>query len=104
MIECAVHLADLPCRSASVRLSLEHTIADTDFLADRDSDKFNLGVTESERRRHLFLELYVYDSWMALTLGRPPSIQSAHFDIKPPRFDPMAPDAVATACAHTKTR
>jgi hypothetical protein len=79
-------------------------MVETDFFADRDSDKFNLGVTESERRRHLFLELYVYDSWMALTLGRPPSIQSAHFDIKPPRFDPMAPDAVATACAHTKTR
>jgi hypothetical protein len=66
---------------------------------DRDSGKFHLDPVETERRRHLFMEIYVYDSWMALTLGRPPSIASAHYDIKPePAGADEDKDDPSTAC------
>ncbi|KAI0953849.1 hypothetical protein AcV7_007263 [Taiwanofungus camphoratus] len=46
----------------------------------RDSGKWNLNPEETFRRRTLFYELFVYDSWQSLTFGRPPSLSTAFID------------------------
>ncbi|KAI5122510.1 hypothetical protein M0805_001418 [Coniferiporia weirii] len=48
----------------------------------RDSTRWNLSPEETKRRRELFWEVYVYDSWQSLTYGRPPSLAMAHIDCK----------------------
>ncbi|KAF7317961.1 Fungal-trans domain-containing protein [Mycena kentingensis (nom. inval.)] len=50
----------------------------------RDSGRFKVDSLETQRRRELFWELYVYDSWGAWTLGRPTSFTLAHVDCKLP--------------------
>ncbi|KAF7309613.1 Fungal-trans domain-containing protein [Mycena indigotica] len=50
----------------------------------RDSGRWKVDVVETQRRRELFWELYVYDSWGAWTLGRPTSFTLAHVDCKMP--------------------
>ncbi|KAH8116339.1 hypothetical protein DFH11DRAFT_1506188 [Phellopilus nigrolimitatus] len=48
----------------------------------RDSTRWHLSPEETKRRRELFWEIYVYDSWQSLTYGRPPSLAMAHIDCK----------------------
>ncbi|KLO13295.1 hypothetical protein SCHPADRAFT_904359 [Schizopora paradoxa] len=48
----------------------------------RDSSRWKLGPEETQKRRALFWEIYVYDSWQSLTYGRPPSLSTAHIDCK----------------------
>ncbi|THH09731.1 hypothetical protein EW145_g1797 [Phellinidium pouzarii] len=70
----------------------------------RDSTRWNLSPEETKKRRELFWEIYVYDSWQvhtvlcrlpfiafnadispnyqSLTYGRPPSLAMAHIDCK----------------------
>ncbi|KJA15804.1 hypothetical protein HYPSUDRAFT_58593 [Hypholoma sublateritium FD-334 SS-4] len=50
----------------------------------RDKPQLKILPEEDEKRRALFRELMDMDCRMALSLGRPPSIQPAHVDIKPP--------------------
>ncbi|KAJ7050553.1 fungal-specific transcription factor domain-containing protein [Mycena amicta] len=50
----------------------------------RDSGRWKVDPVETQRRRELFWELYVYDSWGAWTLGRPTSFTLAHVDCKMP--------------------
>ncbi|KAI6001034.1 fungal-specific transcription factor domain-containing protein [Pisolithus orientalis] len=50
----------------------------------RDPSKWLTDAREILRRRTLFWELYTYDSWQCITLGRPPSFNLAHIDCKLP--------------------
>ncbi|KAF8182616.1 hypothetical protein BJ912DRAFT_928505 [Pholiota molesta] len=50
----------------------------------RDKPQLKTIPEEHEKRRSVFWELLNMDCRMALSLGRPPSIQLAHVDIKPP--------------------
>ncbi|KAI6044218.1 fungal-specific transcription factor domain-containing protein [Pisolithus marmoratus] len=50
----------------------------------RDPSKWLTDSREILRRRTLFWELYTYDSWQCITLGRPPSFSLAHIDCKLP--------------------
>nr|GAT44715.1 predicted protein [Mycena chlorophos] len=50
----------------------------------RDSGRWKVDPVETQRRRELFWELYVYDSWGAWTMGRPTSFTLAHVDCKMP--------------------
>lgn len=43
---------------------------------------------ETQRRRELLWELFVYDSWQALTFGRPPAFTIAQVDCKAPHPHP----------------
>lgn len=43
---------------------------------------------ETQRRRELLWELFVYDSWQALTFGRPPAFTIAQVDCKAPHPQP----------------
>ncbi|KAH9993678.1 hypothetical protein BJV74DRAFT_770718 [Russula compacta] len=66
---------------------------------NRDTSRWKLDASETERRREVFWELYVYDSWQAskyycLTFGRPPAFTTAHVDCKMPfRGEPAIDDA-----------
>jgi Fungal specific transcription factor domain len=77
------------------------------YFTDRDTGRWKLDLNETERRREVFWELYVYDSWQAsmylrasisinvhfiqcLTFGRPPAFTTAHVDCKMP-FQGEAP-------------
>ncbi|KAF8074745.1 hypothetical protein FPV67DRAFT_1408589 [Lyophyllum atratum] len=51
---------------------------------NRDSGKWNLDPSETQKRRELFYELLTYDSWQSLTFGRPPSLSTLHVDTKLP--------------------
>ncbi|KAI0272646.1 fungal-specific transcription factor domain-containing protein [Gloeopeniophorella convolvens] len=51
----------------------------------RDSGRWGLGPEETFRRRSLFWEIYVYDSWQSLTYGRPPSFSVLHIDTQLPQ-------------------
>ncbi|TDL23723.1 hypothetical protein BD410DRAFT_786992 [Rickenella mellea] len=48
----------------------------------RDSARWNLDSEETQKRRSLLWETFVYDSWQSLTFGRPPSFSMAHIDSK----------------------
>ena len=62
--------------------------------ADRDTGRWKLDPSETQRRREIFWELYVYDSWQCLTFGRPPAFTTAHVDCKMPFQDePSIDDA-----------
>jgi hypothetical protein len=50
----------------------------------RDAPRMKCIPEEHEKRRSVFWELLNLDCRMSLSLGRPPSIQLAHVDIKPP--------------------
>ncbi|PFH45913.1 hypothetical protein AMATHDRAFT_70926 [Amanita thiersii Skay4041] len=50
----------------------------------RDSGRWKVDPTETQRRRELFWELFTYDSWQCLTFGRPPSFALPHVDCKMP--------------------
>lgn len=51
----------------------------------RDSGRWKgIDPAETQRRRELFWELFVYDSWQCLTFGRPPSFALPHVDCKLP--------------------
>ncbi|KAI0321021.1 fungal-specific transcription factor domain-containing protein [Amylostereum chailletii] len=50
----------------------------------RDSSRWKVDAPEAQRRRELFWELYVYDSWQCLSFGRPPSFTMAQVDCKMP--------------------
>ena len=81
------------------------------YPADRDTGRWKLDLTETQRRREVFWELYVYDSWQAsmhlrtlistnvhfiqcLTFGRPPAFTTAHVDCKMPfQGEPPGEDA-----------
>jgi hypothetical protein len=81
------------------------------YPADRDTGRWKLDLNETQRRREVFWELYVYDSWQAsmqlgasisinvhfiqcLTFGRPPAFTTAHVDCKMPfQGEPSGEDA-----------
>ncbi|KAG6889960.1 hypothetical protein C0992_003440 [Termitomyces sp. T32_za158] len=50
----------------------------------RDSAAWNLDPQEVQRRRHLFWELFVWESWSSLVHGRPGSLFIQHADCKYP--------------------
>lgn len=61
---------------------------------DRDTGRWKLDPSETQRRREIFWELYVYDSWQCLTFGRPPAFTTAHVDCKMPfQGEPSMDDA-----------
>ncbi|KAI9511531.1 hypothetical protein F5148DRAFT_1274173 [Russula earlei] len=61
---------------------------------DRDTGRWKLDLSETLRRREVFWELYVYDSWQCLTFGRPPAFTTAHVDCKMPfQGEPPVDDA-----------
>jgi hypothetical protein len=60
----------------------------------RDTGRWKLDLAETQRRREVFWELYVYDSWQCLTFGRPPAFTTAHVDCKMPfQGEPPVEDA-----------
>ncbi|KAI0272650.1 fungal-specific transcription factor domain-containing protein [Gloeopeniophorella convolvens] len=60
----------------------------------RDTGRWKLDAHETQRRREVFWELYVYDSWQCLTFGRPPTFTMAQVDCKMPfATDPSIDDA-----------
>jgi hypothetical protein len=64
------------------------------YPADRDTGRWKLDLNETQRRREVFWELYVYDSWQCLTFGRPPAFTTAHVDCKMPfQGEPPGEDA-----------
>jgi hypothetical protein len=68
------------------------------YPADRDTGRWKLDLNETQRRREVFWELYVYDSWQCLTFGRPPAFTTAHVDCKMPFQD--EPPATEDACQY----
>ncbi|KAH9044225.1 fungal-specific transcription factor domain-containing protein [Lactarius hengduanensis] len=61
---------------------------------NRDTGRWKLDAPETQRRREVFWELYVYDSWQCLTFGRPPTFATAQVDCKMPfPQDPSVDDA-----------
>ncbi|KAI0305952.1 hypothetical protein B0F90DRAFT_1623878 [Multifurca ochricompacta] len=85
---------------------------------NRDTGRWKLDAPETQRRREVFWELYVYDSWQAssslraeistyvyraqcLTFGRPPAFTTAHVDCKMPfPHDPSADFRLVNAWKH----
>jgi hypothetical protein len=64
------------------------------YPADRDTGRWKLDLNETQRRREVFWELYVCDSWQCLTFGRPPAFTTAHVDCKMPfQGEPSGEDA-----------
>ena len=63
---------------------------------DRDGGKWKVDPVETQRRRELSWELFSYDSWQSLTLGRPPSFALPHIDAKMPFLTNVTDDQ---ACA-----
>lgn len=60
----------------------------------RDTGRWKLDASETQQRREVFWELYVYDSWQCLTFGRPPTFATAQVDCKMPfPHDPSIDDA-----------
>jgi hypothetical protein len=60
----------------------------------RDTARWKLDASETQRRREVFWELYVYDSWQCLAFGRPPAFATAQVDCKMPfPQDPSIDDA-----------
>lgn len=53
---------------------------------DRDSGRWNLPEEETQRRRRMFWEIYLFDMWQSFGVGRPPAISSLHFDTKIPLY------------------
>ncbi|EJD08116.1 uncharacterized protein FOMMEDRAFT_131048 [Fomitiporia mediterranea MF3/22] len=51
----------------------------------RDSARWGLGRQETERRRILFWDLFVADSWQSLACGRPPCITMPYVDCQFPQ-------------------
>ncbi|THH15615.1 hypothetical protein EW146_g4890 [Bondarzewia mesenterica] len=50
----------------------------------RDTGRLGVEPIETRRRREVFWELFVYDSWQCLTFGRPPAFVMAQIDCKLP--------------------
>ncbi|KAG8719634.1 hypothetical protein FRC08_002362 [Ceratobasidium sp. 394] len=55
----------------------------------RDGKRWDLDPAEAELRRALWWELRTFDAWVAIGLGRPPSIAAIHTDTEWPK-DPEA--------------
>ncbi|CUA70642.1 putative transcriptional regulatory protein C1F7,11c [Schizosaccharomyces pombe 972h-] [Rhizoctonia solani] len=55
----------------------------------RDGKRWDLELPEAELRRALWWELRTFDAWVAIGLGRPPSIAAIHTDTEWPK-DPEA--------------
>ncbi|CAE6532472.1 unnamed protein product [Rhizoctonia solani] len=55
----------------------------------RDGKRWDLEPAEAELRRALWWELRTFDAWVAIGLGRPPSIAAIHTDTEWPK-DPEA--------------
>ncbi|TFY55189.1 hypothetical protein EVJ58_g8404 [Rhodofomes roseus] len=53
----------------------------------RDAGRWNLELTDIQRRRETFWEVYSYDLLQSYTLGRPPSFSLAHIDCKKPQAE-----------------
>ncbi|KZP18904.1 hypothetical protein FIBSPDRAFT_1045841 [Athelia psychrophila] len=51
----------------------------------RDGAGWNMDEDEIQRRRILFWEIYVYDSWSGIGMGRPPLINLQYTDCRLPR-------------------
>ncbi|KAJ7623437.1 fungal-specific transcription factor domain-containing protein [Roridomyces roridus] len=66
----------------------------------RDSGRWKVDSTETQRRRELFWELYTYDSWQCLTFGRPTSFALAHVDCKMPQSSEPSDDQAFYAWKH----
>ncbi|KAH9975864.1 hypothetical protein BGW80DRAFT_1436388 [Lactifluus volemus] len=61
---------------------------------NRDTGRWKLDPSETQKRREVFWETYVYDSWQCLTFGRPTAFATAHVDCKMPfPHDPPADQA-----------
>ncbi|KLO11085.1 hypothetical protein SCHPADRAFT_921876 [Schizopora paradoxa] len=67
-------------------IRLCHQIAQTIGL-DRDSARWGLIPREVQRRRALFWDLFLADSWQSLSTGRPPSITLPYIDCQFPLDD-----------------
>ncbi|KAH8115272.1 hypothetical protein DFH11DRAFT_1588312 [Phellopilus nigrolimitatus] len=65
-------------------IRLCHQLAQT---IDRDSSRWGLSPLEVQRRRALFWDLVVADSWQSLATGRPPSITMPYIDCEFPLDD-----------------
>lgn len=61
---------------------LGHTIG-----LHRDSERWGLSNKMIQRRRNLFVDLYVADAWQSLHTGRPPSFSMAYSDCHFPEYD-----------------
>uniref|UniRef100_A0A0W0FZD4 Xylanolytic transcriptional activator regulatory domain-containing protein n=1 Tax=Moniliophthora roreri TaxID=221103 RepID=A0A0W0FZD4_MONRR len=59
----------------------------------RDSSGWNLDPEEQQRRRRLFWELYMNDTWTSIVNGRPPSMMIQHTDCQFP--DDLEPSVKA---------
>ncbi|EKM50390.1 uncharacterized protein PHACADRAFT_263672 [Phanerochaete carnosa HHB-10118-sp] len=53
----------------------------------RDAGRWNVDPKEIQRRRQVFWELYTYEFLQCYTMGRPPSLSSAHIDCKKPHTE-----------------
>lgn len=60
----------------------------------RDTGRWKLDTSETQRRREVFWELYVHDSWQCITYGRPPAFSTTQVDCKMPfPHDPSVDNA-----------
>ncbi|KAI0044511.1 hypothetical protein FA95DRAFT_1522724, partial [Auriscalpium vulgare] len=69
----------------------------------RDTGRWKIEPAETQRRRELFWELYVYDSWQCLTFGRPPAFAMPQVDCRMPYTHEPAVDEAFDAWKHRFT-
>jgi len=62
-----------------------------------DGTAWKLKGDELQQRRTMFWELFIWDSWNAFVMGRPPAMQLQHTDCKFPDNDVTAPGQEPTA-------
>lgn len=57
------------------------------FFTDRESSQWKMDAKTLNKRRKLFWEVFHIDTFMSLTLGRPPSIRLSYVDCQFPIDD-----------------
>ncbi|KAK0229406.1 fungal-specific transcription factor domain-containing protein [Armillaria nabsnona] len=67
--------------------SLTHLAVHLAHTVNRDSERWGLSNKMVQRRRNLFVDLYVADAWQSLHTGRPPSFSMAYSDCHFPEYD-----------------
>ncbi|KAK0209958.1 fungal-specific transcription factor domain-containing protein [Desarmillaria ectypa] len=67
--------------------SLTHLAVHLAHTVNRDSERWGLSNKMIQRRRNLFVDLYVADAWQSLHTGRPPSFSMAYSDCHFPEYD-----------------
>ncbi|CAK5265644.1 unnamed protein product [Mycena citricolor] len=59
-----------------------------------NSKRWKLCDSESKRRHRLFWQLFVQDTWISASLGRPPTVSVIHTDCPYPDDEVIGPDGV----------